>query len=136
MLRTNEREIKLPDLLSSYQSHFPISANPHYAKASAESISWITSADCLGAEADSSAGTRWKRYLEKAGAALLAANVYPYASYENLRLSCDLMNVLFVMDEISDDQSGEDARETMERHVGVLFGDPSDGTPVSRMTAS
>lgn len=78
----------------------------------------------------------WKKYLEKAGGGLLAAYVYPYASYEKFRLSCDLMNVLFVMDEISDDQSGEDARTTMERHIGVLFGDPSDGTPLSNMTTS
>jgi len=43
---------------------------------------------------------------------LLVSHTYPYAGYEQFRTCCDFVNLLFVIDEISDDQSGRDARAT------------------------
>lgn len=43
---------------------------------------------------------------------LLASLTYPQAGYDTFRTCCDFLNLLFVIDEISDDQSGEGARLT------------------------
>lgn len=43
---------------------------------------------------------------------LLASHTYPQANYDTFRTCCDFINLLFVIDEISDDQSGEGAKLT------------------------
>lgn len=127
------RSFKMPDLLSI--CHFPSSMSPDSAKASADSIEWICSTEALGTN-DEGANKRWHGYFSQAGGTLLASYVYCYTPYEKLRLCCDLVNVLFAMDEITDTQSGAEARGTMEHHIRILCGEASDNTPVSKMTSS
>lgn len=130
---SNTSAFRIPDLLSV--CHFPSSMNPDYAKAADESIAWISGRDGLGTD-DMEANARWIKYFAHTDGALLAAYVYQYAPYEKFRLCCDLVNILFGIDEITDAQSGKDARESMNHHVRILRGEPSDGSPVGRMTAS
>lgn len=118
------------------RSLIPSSVNPHYAKVSAESVAWITGPQGLYSAADTAVNARWEEYFAKTDGPLLAAYVYPYASYDKFRQCCDLVNMLYAMDEISDYQTGEDARETMEHHVHILSGGPSDGSPVSNVSVS
>ena len=49
--------------------------------------------------------------LEEGAFSLLASLVFPSATPEALRICCDYMNVLFVVDDITDDQDGARARE-------------------------
>lgn len=124
---------KIPDLLSI--CHFPSSISTDYARASHESIAWICSAEALVTN-DEDASERWLEYFTHTCGTLLAAYVYCYAPYEKFRLCCDLCNVLFAMDEITDIQSGVEARNTMEHHMRILCGEPCDHSPMSRMTSS
>ncbi len=43
---------------------------------------------------------------------LLCSYAYPYADYEQFKTCCDFVNLLFVLDEISDVQTGKDATQT------------------------
>ncbi|KAI5116915.1 hypothetical protein M0805_002120 [Coniferiporia weirii] len=117
-------EFKIPDLLSICQ--FPSSINPQYKRAAKESVDWISSFAPLGVDTHA--------FFTEMDSVLLAAYVYPYAPYEKFRICCDLINVLFGMDEISDVQDGAGARSTMELHVASLLGEPYDNSSVSRMT--
>lgn len=67
---------------------------------------------------------------------LLVAYAYPYAPYDKHRLSCDVINMQFAIDEITDSQSGAEARDTIDHHLRILFGEPCDGSPLSKMTAA
>ncbi|KAF9014301.1 isoprenoid synthase domain-containing protein [Cyathus striatus] len=42
----------------------------------------------------------------------LTAHAYPYAEYDQFRLICDWMSLLFIVDEVTDDQTGKDAEAT------------------------
>ncbi|THH10891.1 hypothetical protein EW145_g1024 [Phellinidium pouzarii] len=57
-------------------------------------------------------------------------------TYDSLRLACDFINMLFIMDEISDVQDGAGARLTMDKHITILLGGQCDGSAISRMTSS
>lgn len=50
--------------------------------------------------------------------------------------SCDVINMRFAIDEITDSQSGAEARDTIDHHLRILFGEPCDGSPLSKMTAA
>lgn len=41
-------------------------------------------------------------------------------SYEQFRTCCDFVNLLFVVDEVSDEQSGKDARATGEIFLNAM----------------
>ncbi|KAK7463064.1 Sesquiterpene synthase 10 [Stygiomarasmius scandens] len=92
----------LPDLLSCC----PLkgATNPHYRQAGAESAAWINSYNIF---------TDQKRAFFIQGCnELLVSHTYPYAEFEQFRTCCDFVNLLFVVDEVSDDQNGRDARAT------------------------
>ena len=78
---------------------------------------------------------RKAEFFRKRGSELLAAHAYPYADRDRFRAACDFVNVLFVVDEISDDQNGKDALQT-----GTVFykalSDPNfdDGSILCTMT--
>lgn len=66
---------------------------------------------------------------------LLASYMYPYASYNAFRTCCDFINLLFAIDEISDDQSGKDARATGEIYLNTMRDSEwTDGSVLARMT--
>lgn len=119
------RTFKLPDLLSMC----PVkgSTNPHYAKAAAESSAWTNSYNLF---------TDQKRaFFIQGSNELLVSHTYPYADYEQFRTCCDFVNLLFVVDEVSDDQSGRDARATGNIFLQVMRHDDwDDGSPLAQMT--
>lgn len=114
----------LPDLFAICP--FSHSFNPHFERAAAESSAWIDSFHVFR--------DRKRAFFMQSNAELLAGFVYPYAGYEELRTCCDFINVLFVMDEISDDQDGDGARTTMGKHLTVLRELQGDDSAISRMS--
>ncbi|KAJ3968566.1 hypothetical protein EV361DRAFT_829823 [Lentinula raphanica] len=96
------RQFSLPDLFAVCPLEGDI--NPHYKEAGAESAEWINSYDVFV--------DRQKAFFKQSCNELLVAHVYPYAGYKQFRTCCDFINVLFVIDEISDTQNGKDARTT------------------------
>ncbi|KAK1219384.1 Sesquiterpene synthase 10 [Marasmius sp. AFHP31] len=96
------RQFLLPDLLAIC----PLkgSFNPHYRDAAAESSDWINSYNVFT--------DRKRAYFVQGCNELLVAHCYPYASFECFRTCCDFVNLLFVVDEVSDEQNGRDAAVT------------------------
>ena len=115
----------LPDLhaVTPFQGSF----NPHYTEASAESSQWINSYRVLS--------DKKRAFFLQGGSELLCAHAYPYADYERFRTTCDFVNLLFTVDEISDDQDEKGAHET-----GLTFYNSmrdltyDDGTTLCKMT--
>ena len=65
---------------------------------------------------------------------LLVSHCYPYAGYEEFRTVCDLMNILFVLDDLCDDLGGADARTTGYKFVNGMRDNTFDDTVLSRIT--
>ena len=119
------QQFALPDL----RSMCPLedATNPHHKSAAAESRAWINSFKVFNDE---------KRAEFIAGSnELLVSHAYPFAPYERFRVCCDFINTLFVVDEISDEQNGEDALSTGMIYLNVLK-DPSwdDGSKLAQIT--
>ncbi|KAI0649319.1 terpenoid synthase [Trametes meyenii] len=119
------KQFSLPDLLAVC----PLigSTNPHYAQAAAESSAWVQSYNILA--------PRKLAFLLQGSSELLVSHAYPYAPYEQFRTCCDFVNLLFVVDEVSDDQNGKDARRTGEVFLNVMrYPDWDDGSALAKMT--
>lgn len=119
------QQFTLPDL----RSMCPLkdATNPHHKLAAAESRAWINSFKVFSDE---------KRAAFIAGSnELLVSHAYPFAPYERFRVCCDFINTLFVVDEISDVQNGEDALSTGMIYLNVLK-DPSwdDSSKLAQIT--
>ncbi|KAF5369039.1 hypothetical protein D9758_003091 [Tetrapyrgos nigripes] len=100
----------LPDLLA----YCPIqgATSPHYRLAGAESSAWINAFNVF---------TDQKRAFFVQGCnELLVAHTYPNAGYEQFRTVCDFVNLLFVVDEVSDDQNSLDARATCDVFLNAM----------------
>ena len=65
---------------------------------------------------------------------MCAAHTYPYADYDEYRTACDFLNLLFVADEMSDDQDGEGASETGNTFIRAMRGELKDGSAIIRLT--
>ena len=115
----------LPDLhaICSWKAGF----NPHHDEAAAQSSAWTLKFHMFS-------GKKLQFFLE-GGSELLCSYVYHYASLEKLRTSCDFVNLLFTIDEISDEQNGEEARKTGQILLNALR-DPNfdDGSKLCKMT--
>ncbi|KAF9266511.1 terpenoid synthase [Marasmius fiardii PR-910] len=96
------RQFVLPDLLAICPLKSAI--NPHHHEAAGQSSAWINSYDMFT--------DRKRAYFIQGCNELLVAHTYPYAPYEEFRTCCDFVNLLFVVDEISDEQNGKDAAAT------------------------
>lgn len=83
---------------------FEGSFNPHHAQASADSSAWVQSYNVFSG--------RKNEFFLQGGSELLCAYAFPYAGHEQLRTCCDFVNLLFAVDEISDEQDGKDALQT------------------------
>ena len=118
-------KIVLPDLLSICSIRG--STNPHYEAAAAESRAWVKSFNIFRGEK--------LAFLLNGSSELLVSHTYPYAEYEQFRTACDFVNLLFVVDEVSDDQNGKDARQTGIVYLNVMR-DPAwdDGSKLAQMT--
>ncbi|TFK49911.1 terpenoid synthase [Heliocybe sulcata] len=118
------KQFYIPDLLAVC----PLvgSTNPHYDKAGAESSNWVSKYKVF---------TNRKRLFFVLGSnELLVSHTYPYAGYDEFRTVCDFVNLLFVVDEISDEQSGHDALQTGLSVLSV-FKDPKwdNGSVLAQM---
>ena len=115
----------LPDLHAV--TPFVGSFNPHYASASIESSEWFNSYRVLS--------DRKRAFFLQGGSELLCAHAYPYADYERFRTTCDFVNLLFTVDEISDDQNEKGAHATGLTFYNAMRDlDFDDGTTLCKMT--
>ncbi|KAF8920212.1 isoprenoid synthase domain-containing protein [Mucidula mucida] len=120
-----QRQFVLPDLLSAC----PLkgATNPYYQKAARESSAWINSYNIFSPQK--------RAFFERGYNELLVAHTYPYADYEQFRTCCDFVNLLFVVDEVSDDQNGQDARVTGEIFLKAMADEHfSDGSKLCGIT--
>ncbi|KAL1668106.1 isoprenoid synthase domain-containing protein [Schizophyllum commune] len=104
----------LPDLKSPVCALFPKATNPHYGAVSEESREWI---DSFAFFPD-----KKRVQFQQCIFELLASHSYPYADYSKFRVCCDFLNLVFALDEVSDEQNGSDARETMNVYVRAMRG--------------
>ncbi|KAF8150763.1 isoprenoid synthase domain-containing protein [Crassisporium funariophilum] len=124
-MTASSRQFRLPDLLASCP--LKDATNPHYKEASAESRAWINGYNIFT--------DRKRAFFVQGSNELLCSHVYAYAGYEQLRTTCDFVNLLFVVDEVSDDQSGMDARATGQVFVKAMkYSDWDDGSILAKIT--
>ena len=111
----------LPDLYAVLP--FEGGQNPLFDVIGRESRDWINSYDILPHH----------RQAGVTSGELLASYCYPYAPHSNaFRVCADYLNVLLTLDEVSDVQDSNGARETIHLFVRALRGDPDcdDGSPL------
>lgn len=127
MTQTCPSAYRLPDLHSLCP--WVASFNPHHAEVAAASARWT-----LRYVGDIINDTARLAHFDQGYTELLCAWVYPYASADTLRVCCDLINLVYAVDELSDEQSGEDARSTVETLLHT-FQEPTynDGSVLCRM---
>ena len=118
------QNIVLPDLYAIVP--FKGSQNPAFHSVHRESIAWVESHKVF-------TGHKWEQYVQTCPE-LLASYAYPLADYERLRMCCDYIALLYVMDETTDEQQAKEARQTLDSHVNALAREPCDDNAVSRMT--
>jgi Terpene synthase family 2, C-terminal metal binding len=123
---TKAKSFYLPDLLA-LSKPFRGSTNPHYRKAAAESRAWVNSYNIFT--------DRKRAFFVQDCSELLVSHAYPHAGYEEFRTICDFVNLLFVIDEVSDDQNGMDARKTGDVYLNAMRHPAwTDGFPLAKMT--
>ena len=83
---------RLPNLHANWP--FERRSNPYHVECAQESIKWLESFSLFPASG--------KAKFRGIQAGLLASLAYPNLGREHFRASCDLMNILFAMDDISD----------------------------------
>ncbi|KAF8623697.1 hypothetical protein AX17_007395 [Amanita inopinata Kibby_2008] len=119
------RQFVLPDLKS--QCPFKGTTNPYYLDASAESRAWINS---FGVFTD-----RKRAFFIQGQNELLVSHTYAYAGYEQFRTACDFINLLFVIDELSDDMNGSDAHTILNTfRCALQDSNWDDGTVLTKIT--
>ncbi|KAH9838516.1 terpenoid synthase [Rhodofomes roseus] len=116
----------LPDLLSMLPFKHSFNST-HYEPAMKESSAWVNSYDIVPEHK--------RAYFEHGDTELVCAHVYPYANFDELRTAMNLVDLLFVIDDVSDDQDGKGASETGQVFLSALR-DPDwhDGSPLAQMT--
>ncbi|KAH9035467.1 isoprenoid synthase domain-containing protein [Lactarius deliciosus] len=125
-MHSSTNSFYLPDLLV-LSKPFKGSTNPHYRKAAAESRSWVNSYNIFT--------DRKRAFFIQGYNELLVSHTYPHAGYEEFRTICDFVNLLFVVDEVSDDQNGADARRTGEVYLNAMkYPGWTDGSALAKMT--
>ncbi|KAH0585068.1 Pentalenene synthase [Termitomyces sp. J132] len=98
----SSNQFLLPDLLAACPLDGGV--NPHYEKGAAESRAWINSYNVFT--------DRKRAFFVLGSNERLVSRAYKYADFEQFRTCCDFVNLLFVFDEISDEQTGKDALST------------------------
>jgi hypothetical protein len=115
----------LPDLYVDLP--FKIDQNPLFDTVGKEAREWMDSYDILPHH-------RRDRFTSTSGE-LLGSYCYPYAPRDPFRVCTDFINVLFMLDEVSDIQDPDGARETIHLLVRALGNDPDcdDGSQLAKM---
>lgn len=75
-----------------------------------------------------------RQHFVRSATELLASYTYPYAGPEELRTCCDCMNLLYSVDEITDDQDLSGVRETIDLVDKAMKGEIQEGPPIVHMT--
>jgi hypothetical protein len=101
---------QLPDLFKDWP--LPRTINPHHEEIASISADWIDSYKAFS--------PRRRIAFRKAAFGLLASLACPLANREHLRAGCDLMNVVFVFDDISDEQCESDVRKESDLIMDAL----------------
>ncbi|KAI0091347.1 terpenoid synthase [Irpex rosettiformis] len=119
------RIYQLPDLHSI--CHWKASFNAYYIEARQASSAWVLSYKVF-------TGKKLE-FFKQGGSELLCAWAYPYTGLEQLRIACDFVNLLFTIDEISDEQSGKDAINTGLIFLNAMKDETyDDGSVLCKMT--
>ena len=116
---------RLPDL----HSVCPLqgSTSPHYEAAARESSAWVNSYNFFV--------DRKRAEFVQGCNELLVSHTYPYADFDQFRTCCDFVNLLFVVDEVSDEQNGKDARATGQIFLNAMKNsDWDDGSSLAKIT--
>jgi hypothetical protein len=92
---------RLPNLHADWP--FPKVVNPLYSQVASDSLKWINSYKAFT--------PKQQDKFARINTGILAAFAYPGHNQKELRLSCNLMNILFVVDDVSDVLDGKDAEE-------------------------
>ena len=121
-MTVKETILVFPDLLA--QCPFKFSQNPHYGIIGPESSAWL----------DGYFDGDKLRHFKNARTDLLINYTYPYVDQKSFRLCADNLNLLFVLDDVSDTQDGNGARQTQDTFLKALNGEPCEDNVVSRMT--
>lgn len=119
------RTYRLPDLhpMCPWKARF----NPHHDEAAVASKEWVLSFNALKGKK--------LEFFKEGGSELLCSWAYPYAGLEQLRTCCDFVNLLFTIDEISDEQNGKDALATGMSFLNTMKDDSyDDGSVLCKMT--
>lgn len=123
------KSLRLPDLVAMLPSKAEF--NQHYETVAKAALEWAMS---YAEEVDMSK----ERYahFERGFSIHLACFAYPYASSGKLRVCCDFINFLFVLDEYCDEQGREGAVRVAETVLHTLS-DPTydEGSVICRMAA-
>ena len=107
---------RLPDLRSVCP--WEVVLNPHYEDVATASSEWTYS--YIGRMPE----LRDKiEVLSRSFGELLAAYTFPHASADTLRICCDFNNLLFVIDEFTDDQSGSAVESTIQMIRSAFWDD-------------
>lgn len=115
----------LPDLYASLP--FKSGQNPLFDIVGKESRDWINGYNILPHDRRAEFTTVYGE--------ILASYCYPSAPRDAFRVCADFVNILFLLDEVSDVQEPDQARETIHLLVRILRADPGcdDGSPLARM---
>ncbi|KAH9895891.1 terpenoid synthase [Cubamyces lactineus] len=114
----------IPDLHSI--TPFVGAFNPHYAKVASESSAWIDKFPVLTEKQRLS-------YIS-ASCQLLTGHTYPYADEERFRIVCDFICILYICDEITDDQTGSGARKSGDTLYNAMKSlDYDDGSVLCKL---
>ncbi|KAF9465703.1 isoprenoid synthase domain-containing protein [Collybia nuda] len=100
----------LPDIHRDWP--FPRTDNAHYVEVASESVRWIESYKLFSEES--------QRSFHAILPGLLGSMAYPNLSRAHLRTACDLMNVLFAVDDISDCLNFEEAKVIADSMLDAL----------------
>ena len=120
------KQFYLPDLFSVCPLQKGNIFPGDYEAIGAESKAWINAFNALT--------ERQRNIFNRTNSELLSARAFPYASEERFRTCCDCLNLLWMIDEISDDQDGIGARETGDVFINCLK-DPGykDNSPLAQL---
>ena len=100
----------LPDIHHDWP--FPRIDNPHYAEVAQDSMRWAESFKIFS-------GAR-QRSFQAILPSLLGSMAYPNHSRVHFRTACDLMTILFAVDEISDRLNPEEAKVIADTVLDAL----------------
>ncbi|KAF7373063.1 Terpene cyclase [Mycena sanguinolenta] len=94
--------LRLPDIHERWP--FPVAYNRWEDPVSAETLAWLESLSILSA-------AELKKYTGRINFCLFSSMAYAhFADMEHFRVGCDLLNLLFVVDDVTDEMSAAEVR--------------------------